>query len=702
MNIRKSILLRVRIAFLLFVVFGAAVIIKIGKIQFLEGEKWSELSEQITLRYREVNATRGNIYSDNGSLLATSLPEYRLCFDPTVAGDDIYLAGIDSLALLLSKHFGDRSKAYYKRRINDARQSGRQYLILNKELIRYQHKKKMTEWPIFREGRMRGGVIFEKTEKRFKPFKYLAFRTIGYLNENNYGAGLEYSFNNILSGKDGSALYQKMAGGNWKPIYDGTETRPQDGLDITTTLNVNIQDVTESALLTALKQHQADYGCVIVMEVKTGEIKAISNLSKSGDHYAERYNYAVGSQGLTEPGSTFKLLSMMALLEETPVQLTDSIDTGKGRYKFYDRTMSDHKHGGYGMISVRDAFEVSSNIAISRLIDEHFGLKPERFVDFIKETGISQPLGFQMIGEGIPYIKSPKDPTWSGTTLPWMSIGYELKLTPLQILTLYNAVANDGKLIQPIIVKNAKKADKVHQVFEPAIINSRICSEETLKQLRSLLEGVVERGTAKNIRNAHYKIAGKTGTAQKVKEGGGYSRNYYTSFAGYFPADQPKYSCIVVIDNPRADYQYGSDVAAPVFKTIADNIYARDLELQKPVHLADQSEEGVFPVIQAGMQDDLELICRRLHINNKSEGEKEWVKAAILDNEIVWNDLTAQPGKTPDVRGMRMRDALYLLENAGFNVLINGVGRVVTQSLPPGAAASRGTAIEIKLEKWPN
>jgi cell division protein FtsI (penicillin-binding protein 3) len=701
-NIRKSILLRARIAFLLFFLFGVAVIVRIGKIQFQEGEKWAEKSRKITLQYRQINATRGNIYSDNGSLLATSLPEYRLCIDPTVSSNDVFRSGIDSLSFLLSRYFRDNSKDGYKRRINDARLSGKKYIVVNKKLIRHQDKKMMMSWPIFREGRMGGGVIFEKIDKRFRPFKFLALRTIGFLNEDNYGAGLEYSFNDVLAGKNGKALFQRMVGGNWKPVNDGTEIRPEDGLDIVTTLDVNIQDVAESSLLKALREHNADYGCVVVMSVKTGEIKAISNLTKNGTNYAEILNYAVSGQGLTEPGSTFKLVSMMALLENTNIKLTDSIETGNGRHRFFDRVMVDHKHGGYGTITIQEAFEKSSNVAISKLVSEHFGIQPQKFIDFIKKTGMSQPLGLQMKGEGIPYIKSPSDRSWSGITLPWMSIGYELQLTPLQTLTLYNAVANDGKMVLPMIVKQIKSADQVKKEFAPVVLNERICSNKTLKQLRSLLEGVVEHGTASNIKNSHYKIAGKTGTAQKIKEGGGYSRNYYTSFAGYFPADNPKYSCIVIIDNPKNNYQYGSDVAAPVFKTIADKIFSVDMELHKPSLVADLTEDKKFPVIQAGYQDDLNIICDILKIKNNSAVNEDWVRAKVENNAVNFLPQQLDQELVPDVRGMRLRDALYLLENSGYMVEVRGTGRVRRQSQAPGSKLIKGSRISIELERWPS
>lgn len=695
MNIKKSILLRVRIAYMAVFLFGLAIVVRIGYIQFAEGEKWSKMAEEIGLQYRQVDATRGNIYSDNGSLLATSLPFFRLAMDPTIVPDEVYRKDLDSLSYLLSRYFRDASAEEYKRKINNARVNKRQYVQLNKTKIGYQDKKMMASWPIFREGRMKGGVIFEKLDVRLKPFSNLGQRTIGFVNEDQAGAGLEYSFNKELAGQHGKALFQKMAGGNWKPVYDGTEVKSINGYDIETTLDVNLQDVAESALLRHLQEHDADYGCVVVMEVKTGEIKAISNLSKlRPGEYWEKYNYAVA--GLTAPGSTFKLASMIALFEDSNVKLSDSIDTGNGEYKFYQHTMRDHKPGGYGRITVQEAFEKSSNIAIAKMVEAHFGLQPQRFVDYLVDMGLSQPLGFQMKGEGIPLIKNPKDPSWSGISLPWISHGYEVELTPLQVLALYNAVANNGKMIQPIIVRKVKQADKTVQRYEAKVVNPKICSDKTLEKLRAMLEGVVERGTANNINDTYYKIAGKTGTAQKLIDGK-YSKRYYTSFAGYFPADQPKYSAIVVIDNPKGYRQYGSDVAAPVFKEIADKIYSKDLEMHKSYDRSPFLPQGVFPVVQAGNRDDLQFILNTLGLSNHLKHDEEWVVAQRSNNAVELKPKTVAPEKVPDVQGMTLRDALFLLENAGLRVQVQGKGRVVQQSQNPGAKALRGSQITIKL-----
>ncbi len=700
MGAKNSILLRVRIAFLFVFLAALVITFRVIEIQFIEGDTWKEKAKEINLQERTVKAVRGNIYAEDGSLLATSLPFYKIAFDPTVAADEVYAAGIDSLCHLLAAFYKDKSYWEYKKRLNTARKQNVRYLVLGNKKIDHLEKKMIARWPVFRKGRMSGGIIFEQVDLRYKPFGYLGARTVGFVNENGKGAGLEYSFNAQLAGKDGKGLFQKMAGNNWKPIFSGTEVKPEEGLDIETTININLQDVTQAALFKALDAHQADYGCAVVMEVKTGEIKAISNLSKLDNNvYAEVFNYAVG--GLTEPGSTFKLASIIALLENTSLSLNDSIDAGEGRYSFYDRTMTDHKPGGYGMISVKDAFSKSSNIAISRLVNQYFGIKPQTYLDYLHAMHLDQPVGFQLIGEKNPVVKKVTDKSWSGTTLPWMSIGYELALTPLQTLTFYNAVANNGKMVRPVLVKKVKRADKDINVYQGAVLNEKICSDETLAKVKVLLESVVEEGTASNIRNTHYKIAGKTGTAKKIVDRK-YTNTYYTSFAGYFPAKNPKYSCIVIIDNPKGYNQYGSDVAAPVFRTIADKIYATDVDMYKSVPAQHQPQAGVFPVIQAGYHYDLTRICNVLGIDNHSAEGEDWVRAEPEQNTIRWasNRVTASSTQKviPDVQGMTLRDALYVLENRGVKVSYQGMGRIVRQSLLPGSKIEGGSRIYLKLE----
>jgi cell division protein FtsI (penicillin-binding protein 3) len=695
MNIKKSILLRVRIAFLFVSLFAIAVVVKTGHVQFVEGEKWAAMGEKISFDYKTVKATRGNIYSDNGSLLATSLPFYKIAFDPTQPKEEVFKVGVDSLAWHLYNFFQDKSERDYKEMLLDARAAGKQYIVLSRKQIDFQDKKKMMRWPIFREGRLKGGAIFEKIDVRHRPFNRLSERTIGYVNEHAKGAGLEYSFNKFLGGQDGYAYYQKIAGGAWKPVFDANNVKAIDGLDLQTTLDINLQDVTETALHKAMMQHNADDGLVVVMEVATGEIKAISNLSTDGKgNFKEKFNFAAG--GLFEPGSTFKLVTMIALLEDSNVELQDSINTGNGEAIFYNKKVRDHEEKGLGTITVQEAFEHSSNVAMAKLIDKQFGKKPEKFVDYVDRLRLSQPLGIQITGEPQPKIHRPGEKGWSGISLPWMAYGYGFEITPLHTLTLYNAVANDGKMIKPVFVKNISRADEVEEDFETEVLNDKICSNKTLTKLKLMLEGVVERGTAKNIKGTHYRIAGKTGTAQ-ILDNGRYTQKYVTSFVGYFPAHQPKYSAIVLIKNPRGWQQYGNSVAAPVFKEIADNIYARDIALHMPMEKKVLAEEGVLPLIKGGNQEELTMLCNELGIATHSQTEEEWVKSSRNGTSVNWKKAIAGKGLVPDVTGMTFRDALYLLEKSGLRVFYDGKGRVITQSITPGARINQGDRIFLKL-----
>lgn len=697
MNIKRSILLRVRIAFLIMVAFVLAVVYRLAYIQVAEGDKWREMADNYSLDYKTIRATRGSIYASGNDLLATSLPFYKVAFDPTVVDEEIFTSNIDSLSHLLSAFYRDHAPEYYKEKISEARQIKKQYMVLHRKAVNYQEKQEMLTWPIFNLGQMRGGVIFEKEDTRHLPFRKLAERTIGYINEDNVGAGIERSFNDYLAGRDGEGLFQRVAGGNWKPVNVSSDVRPQDGYDVHTTIDINLQDVAQNALLRALNKYQAQYGTVVLMEVQTGEIKAISNLSRmQSGAYAESYNWAV--QGTNDPGSTFKLASMLALLEEGKVELTDSVDTGEGSIQFYNRTLTDVKKGGYGMMTVEDVFVKSSNVGTAKLVTEHFGDNPQKFIDIIKGTGYGELLDFQLMGEGQPLVKDVDHPTWSGTSLPWMSVGYETSVTPLQTLAFYNAVANDGKMIQPILVKSIQDADKSVRTFESEVMQKRIASKETIAKLKQMLEGVVERGTAKNIRNDYYSIAGKTGTAQKLIGGRYRAQRYYASFAGYFPADEPQFSCIVVIDDPKGWNRYGGDVSAPVFKEIADMIYAQNLKLHDPFENDLLANEGSFPVIRAGKYDELTRLCNELGISNHlGDEDVDWVRSRVDNNAIIWKKNHSDLDMVPNVQGMTLRDAVFLLENKGLRVQVSGNGRVKSQSIGPGRRISKGQTINIKL-----
>ncbi len=708
-SVKKSIVTRVRLAFLGVAVFSGAIAWKISHIQYQEGAKWRALEQERRISYQSVPATRGNIFANDGkSIMATSLPFYRVAWDPGVVEDAMFSKGLDSLAWHLAHFFGDRSEQEYRRKLLDAHNAkdpAVRYIRLNSRQINFQEKKEFASWPIFRAKR-KGGVIFEKVDKRFRPFGGLAQRTVGFVNEDKNGAGLEFTFQQKLAGKAGEALYERVPGG-MKPVYDGSEIKPQPGYDIKTTLDINLQDGAEDALYKALVANDAQYGCAILMEVSTGEIKAVANLGKASDGtYKEDYNYAFADQGRTEPGSTFKLASMMALLEAHPeIQLDDIVDTGNGRMLVGGAVKTDSH--GYGRITVQQVFEKSSNIGVAKLTNQYFSGKPSEYTDYLKRFGLPKPLGFQMAGEALPYIKDPKDRTWSRTSLTTMSIGYELKVAPLQTLAFYNAVANGGVKVQPIIVKEIKQADQVLEQFEAPVLNEKICSEETLRKLRAMMEGVVLHGTARAIRPKDYTIAGKTGTAWKFKNGH-YTKTYSTSFCGYFPTDKPKYSCIVVIDSPSKGRIYGGDVAAPVFRDIADRCMARDQASQRPMLARVPARRTPAPLVRAGVQDEIALVCQKIGLpaQTRATGGEEWVRAIRrMDTasvtravEVTPNNTVSRTGRMPDAHGLTLRDALFMLENRGLKVQTNGTGRVREQSIAPGERVKRGTVVSLSLQ----
>jgi cell division protein FtsI (penicillin-binding protein 3) len=698
MNIRTSILLRVRIVFLACLCFAGLIFWRVLVIQFKEGDKWKKMAEEVTLRYMKVPATRGNIFSDNGGLLATSLPFFKMSMDPTIPSDELLKAKIDSFCYNLEKYFGGKTANEYKQQIFNYRKNRKRYLLISKKNLNYQEKKMIATWPLVKEGRLKGGVFFEKCDKRYLPFGSMAFRTIGFVNEENRGVGLEYSYNHLLAGKDGEALFQKIAGNNWRPLHDDSEVKPEQGYDIQTTIDVNLQDVAEASLRKHLKIHDADYGCVVLMEVKTGEIKAIVNLGKDAKgNYFENYNYAVGSQGLTDPGSTFKLASMMALLEETNLNIYDSIHTGNGEVRYADRIMRDAKPGGYGKLSIVDVFAKSSNVGTSKLIYNTFHKNPGKFINYLKKFHFDRPIDFQMKGEAKPYLKTPKDTSWSPVTLPWMSIGYEILVSPLHILTFYNAVANNGKMIKPMIVKKVWRADNIIEEYKTEELVERICSQETREKLLTMLEAVVERGTAQNIKTENYTIAGKTGTAQKIQNKT-YTKNYYTSFCGFFPSRNPKYSCIVVIDNPKGYQQYAADVAAPVFREIADKVYAQDFEMHKELETEQlKIDNNLLPDFYAGNVDDLSYLCNKLGISNHSNGFDDWVIPSFVNQAIFWKPQKISQRLIPNVIGMSLKDALHILENKGLKVKFEGKGKVLEQYPPMGTKFKKGDIIYLKM-----
>jgi cell division protein FtsI (penicillin-binding protein 3) len=701
-GIKERILIRVQISFFMMILLAVAILFRMWTLQFVEEDRW--IKRATKLRNVTIEATRGSIYAEDGSVLATSLPFFQVAIDPTIVSDSLFEQGVDSLGVLLADFYKEKTAQEYIAILRDSRKKDRQYVKLSKKELDYQEKKRFSTFPIFREGWKKGGVIYEKTNRRFRPFKKLARHTVGFVKQDTSqyleGRGLEYSFNTDLAGVDGKVLKQRIAGGYWKPLNDGSQVRPKDGIDIHSTIDIHLQDTAHQILQTALQDLQADYGSILLMEVKTGEIKVIVNLGKNlNGRYVENNNYAVGGQGLAEPGSTFKLMSMVALFEEAErenlrISIKDTVDTFNGKHKYSDDLIM-RDLGAYGKLSIQQVFEKSSNVGVSKLIWKYFKANPQHFINYLDEFGLTQPVEFQMAGAAQPYIKSPADPSWSASSLPWMSIGYELTISPLHTLTFYNAIANKGRMVQPIIVTEESYANKTLKTFRPKVLNNKICSDKTLKIVQDMLAGVVQDGTAKSIKSKVYKIAGKTGTTEKVQNKE-YTDKNYTSFAGYFPADNPQYTCVVVIDNPKdKNKRYGGQTAAPVFKKLADVVYQR--KIHNPL-TKDENFSTKLPLIRGGNRYDIERVCKELGIAYEQESTSEWIKTRVHNDSLSWVETRIANQIIPDVRGMSLRDAMYLLENVGLKVSFEGNGRVKTQSIPQGSKAKKGRRIFLKLK----
>ncbi len=690
---------------LLFAVAVSLVILGgIFKIQVLEGSHWKKKSADLTTKYRKIKAVRGNIYSADGNLLATSVPVYNIRMDVNADAltDNIFYAEIDSLALCLSKYFRDRSAREYRHLLVSARKAGERYVLV-KSNIDYAAQQKVKSFPLFRRGRYKGGLIFEKFTRRKKPFGMLAERTIGYEIESVQPVGLEGAYSEVLGGKEGVRLERRLSGGVWMPVSDENQVDPKDGMDIVTTIDVNIQDVAEKALLDQLRKHNADHGTTVLMEVETGNVVAIANLSRNENgSYSERYNYAVGEA--TEPGSTIKLASLMAAIDDGYISIDDTVDAGKGVHYYYDVPMTDTKEGGYGKITVQRAFEVSSNIGVSKIISQHYGKNPQAFVDKLYSFRLHEPLGVAIAGEGTPKIQNPTDKAWSGISLTQMSIGYEMLMTPMQILAFYNAVANNGKLLRPNFVKHYAKNGKIVKRIKPQVLNPAICSANTIKQLRKMLNGVVENGTGANLSNANFTIAGKTGTARIANASYGYKYesqfSYQASFVGYFPADKPRYSCIVVVNAPSNSVYYGNLVAGPIFREIADKVYASQINYHEAVNTEEEMLAANVPVSMSGNYRDLLTVFNEFNVRMVNKGTSgPWARTATKSTEVEILPYESQDYEklVPNVVGMGLMDAIYLLENRGLKVEVSGRGMVKEQSIPPGRKVGANQKIKIQL-----
>ena len=702
MAVRDEIVWRSGIVYFTMVVVAVAILVRILVLQFVQHGKWSAMSEKYVYKTTEMPANRGDILSYDGRLLASSVPYYTIYMDTRSTGmsAETWSKGINGLSAGLAKHLGVRSADEWKAVIMEARKRGDRYFLI-KRRVDYETLKELRKLPIFREGQYRGGMVAQAENRRILPNNELAARTIGYLNLGDEGTvvGIEGSFNRDLAGKNGVAVKQRLTGGDWITVYGAGSAGSRDGNDVITTIDIDLQDVATSALASQLSKHNAHHGCAIVMEVATGDIRAIANLELGSDgRYHETYNYAIGES--TEPGSTFKLPVLMAALEDGVIDTGDVVDTGTGSVKFYNKIIKDTKEEGYGRLTVKEVFELSSNVGTSKLINEHYRNNPKDFVNRLYAMKLNEKLDIQIKGEGEPLIKYPGDKLWSGLSLPMMSHGYEVRMTPLQILTFYNAVANDGRMMKPRFVTAVTRNGKVIRRYDPDVIINSIASRSTIRKAKKMMEGVVERGTAMNLRNPNYKIAGKTGTAQIALGKSGYRSgariSYQASFAGYFPAENPLYSCIVVVNAPSNGVYYGNLVAGSVFKEISDKIYATNFfrDFRDPFN---SDKVAMAPEAGNGYREDINQVFRELDVRYKRSATNDWVKTRESGDTVRLVGVNVSKGLVPDVRGMSLRDAIYLLENAGYRVRYSGRGKVLRQSPEHGARYFEGQIVSLEL-----
>jgi len=689
---KANILWRVKLLFGGCCFVAVIIAFQIFHIQYFQGEKWSDESNRTTMT-DTIEGARGNILDDQGRLLATSLTYYKVSIDPTIPSEEVFSENIDTLSGLISDKFNKGTPQKIKQKISSARAAKRRYLTLS-GLVNYNELKEIETWPIFNKGRFAGGLIAEPYNKRVKPFGRPAARTLGMDRMNAQSIGLEASYSGRLSGPKIARVLERMPGGDWVRRFD-IKSDDRKGYDIELTLDIELQDIADKALEKALIEHKAAHGCAVVMEVSTGAIKAISNLGRDEDDtFSEKYNYAVGRS--TAPGSTFKMVSVLALLESGKASLSDSIDIHLGYAKFYDRKIVDSHPIYRDSLSLAESFIKSSNVAISKIVEENFGNREMHFIDYVNQFGLGDKTGIEINGEPAPKIKRPEAAEWTGVTLPYMSMGYESLLTPLQILKFYNAIANDGVMMKPYLVKRTLDNTRILEETEPQRLG-RICKVENAEKIQDLCTEVVEIGTAKSIRSDRYSMAGKTGTAKFMD----YDINkkkkvYQASFAGFFPAENPQYSCIVSIHAPKSGAIYGGEISAPVFKEIVEKYLSRKYQLNPIEDDAPRIYFTELPDVKVGHRDDWSTIYQGLNVPCMPISNTEFVSSVLEQDTIYFKDRNVEETEVPNVIGMGIRDALYVLEQRGLRVRFVGHGKVKKQT--PGADEAMDDYKTIYLE----
>ncbi len=706
MDIKNEVLYRVYgLLFGIFLPISVVLLYKTIYISAWEGQKWRDEGAAAYIKSRPVEAERGNIMADDGSLLATSIPYYNLYFDAVAPSERAFMANLDTLAQCLATHImNDKTVGGVREELLTWRRDSSRFEPI-KLRASYTTKEFIQSFPLFNQGQFRGGLIVQRNSERKRPFGIAARRTIGYVRDGAVPVGLEGYFDEVLGGTKGSQMMLALDKSNdiWIPLDDLTKVEPKSGDDIITTIDVNLQDIVENELYKSVNFHDAEWGTAVLMEVKTGAVKAIANLGRieydEEIKWYESYNFAVGRA--IEPGSTFKLATIMALLEDGYVDLNDTIDIERGQTTFYEEKMEDSSPFSYQIdsTSVKRAFEISSNVGMAKLVNQCYGEKNKKnneqaathFIERLKGFNLHIPTGVEIGGEANPYIKEAysEEDQWSGTTLPWMSIGYELRMSPLQLLNLYNTVANDGVMVKPHLVTEIQRYGKTTERFPPVILNKRIASKETISKAQELLEAVVANGTAYKLKSKRFNFAGKTGTAQvnyRRSARGTRVGGYQASFAGYFPAENPVYSCIVVINKPRRNGIYGSEVAGPVFKRIAEKCYTSKLELHNPINdrpLKILASEDL-PVKSIGDKQDMAYLLDYLDLEHFGNPGTELTVLELEGDSLMLSQRSMPEDRVPNVIGLGLRDALHVLENKGLKVKVDGFGKVVRQSLRVG------------------
>lgn len=704
----KNIMLRFSFILLMMIVCGIAIVLKAAFIMFAEKQYWMDVADRFVKENVIVAPTRGNIISADGKLMASSLPEYKIYMDFKAGGtekDTMLMNHLNEICEGLHQIFPDQSAHDFKKRFLQGRKKGSRSWPLYNKRISYIEYKEVKKLPVLELSPYRSGLFVQAFNQRKKPFGSLAMRTLGDMYPDmTKGAknGLELTYDSILKGQNGITHRQKVMN-KYLNIVDKPAV---DGCDIITTIDVGMQDIAEKALTDQLKNLEAVFGVAILMEVQTGEIKAIVNMSRAGDgNYYEMKNLAVSN--LMEPGSTFKTASMMVAMEDKYITPDYKVNTGNGILKMHGSFMKDHNwhRGGYGELDVTHIMGYSSNIGVSSIIDKFYGDNPQRFVDGLKRMSIDTPIHLGIAGEAAPRIRGVKERYWSKTTLPWMSIGYETQIPPLYIANFYNAIANNGTMVKPKLVKAIAKDGEILEEFPTEIINPKICSDTTLMYIHDILKHVVKKGLAKQAGSKQFEVAGKTGTAQISQGKAGYKAggvSYLVSFCGYFPADAPKYTCLVSIQIPHGPASGGLQ-AGSVFNKIAERVYAK--HLSRDLAKAKDSTAVLIPDVKAGSMQEAAYILDELsipyHGYEEGDGDEQtgtWGKSEIENNKVAFSTVEQNKKRVPNVRNMGAKDAVYLLESAGLRVRIIGIGRVTSQSIPAGSYLHKGQTITLTLK----